>query len=557
MDVMDDQTQQAPSSTRFSFLQTFVQTIHASSDPFQIGQAAARLLCEAFPIRLFWLLQADVSQARLSVLAQMGTPAGFPLYSPGSFLFYERSPLLSKASRQNEPLLFADLHHAKPGEFTNELAPFVDQETRGCLCLPLWNNNVFEGILLVGLEIPLLPEGNDALVLFTCGLHLATALSQSRLQGKIHSGEQYLQKILDQVPEGVLIAESASGQLRYANPMAARILGMAQDELVGAPLRLSTQALQQEAERPSARSFWTFAVIRALAGETLHQMDTLVIRPDGTQVPVCCSAAPLRTEQGATTGAILILQDMTLQKHLESHKNAFLALASHELRTPLTAVLGYAEIIASRMAGSEISPRDLTILQTAARHITQETEQMTFLITEMLDLSALDHDQFILHQAPSDLRELLSRVIETREQTTQKHQITLIVDEQTLTSGCIAFVDQARLLQAFNNLVANAIKYSPQGGKIEVGLRQEGQPPDRIYAWVRDHGLGIAPSDLPHVFQRFYRSRKPDRAISGLGIGLYLTRQIIERHHGHIWVESTEGLGTTFSIILPLTPEAR
>ncbi len=553
MGVMDNQTHTAPTSARFDFLQTFVQAIHASADPFQIGHAAVHLLNEAFPIRVLTLCQADPSLPNLSVLAQVGKSSQFPTLSPGSALPYESYPLLSRASQQSEPLFLADLHHPASGDLANQIAPFVDQETRGCLCLPLWCGSTFEGVLIVGLATPLRLEGNDLLLFLSCGLHLSTAISHARLQRKLLYGHQYVQGMLDQVPEGVIIADAVSGQIRYVNPQAAQILGMALTDLIDSPLHHSTHTHQQGTEQQTPRSFWTFAVIRALAGETLHQMETVVWRPDGVQVPVYCSAAPLQGERGAITGAILVLQDMTLQKHLERHKNAFLALASHELRTPLTAVLGYAEIIEKTTARPETHRLDPAVLQTSAHHIMHEAEHMAFLIDEMLDLSSLDHDQLILHLAQYDLREILERIVETQRQTSQKHQLRLVLDERTRANGCTTSTDRARLVQAFSNLVANAIKYSPLGGEIEVGLRQEGQPPNRVCIWVTDHGLGIAPEDLPHLFQRFYRSRKLDRAISGLGVGLYLAKQIIERHSGHIWVESTEGHGATFSVILPLT----
>lgn len=553
MDLRYNQMQTARKSAHFHFLPVFAEAVHASSDLSQIGTAAARLLCEAFPVRVLSLLQADTTRQGLSVLAHVGKPAGFPALSTGTLLGNNSSPLLSRASRAREPMLLADLHAPETRELADLFAPFVDQETQGCLCLPLWCGDAFEGLLIAGFTLPLPLEGQDALILVNCGLHLASALSHARLQKQVRHGSHFLQEILDQVPEGVIIAESASGQIRYANPVAAQILGTTLADLIDSPLHLPAQALQEAAEHPQPRSFWIFAVIRALAGETIQQMETVVFRPDGTQVSVRCSAAPLQVEQGALSGAILILQDMTLQKHLEHHKNAFLALASHELRTPLTAVLGYADLIEKMMARPDYAHQpNLEELQIGAAHIVREAEHMALLIDAMLDLSSLDQDQLTLHLGAYDVRALLVRVVEAQQQITSNHHLRLILDERTQAQGCITSVDGTRLLQTFHNLVSNAIKYSPQGGEIEIGMRQEDQPARRVCIWVADHGLGIAREDLPHVFQRFYRSRKPDRAISGLGVGLYLVKQIIERHGGHIWVESTEGEGATFSIILPL-----
>jgi two-component system sensor histidine kinase VicK len=252
-------------------------------------------------------------------------------------------------------------------------------------------------------------------------------------------------------------------------------------------------------------------------------------------------------------GAILVLQDITLQKRLEHDRNAFLALASHELRTPLSSVLGYADLLHQMASNLEFHQPDPAILQVAAGHISSEAEHMAFLIDEMLDLSSLDEDQLVLHLAGHDLAQILTQVVVTQTMTTEKHQVKVRLDDSVTDGKCMVQVDAVRLMQALRNLVNNAIKYSPQGGTIEVGLRLEQQPPSQALLWVSDQGLGIAQEDLPHLFDRFYRSQKPDRAISGLGIGLYLVKQIVTRHRGRIWVDSAEGHGSTFYVALPLT----
>jgi two-component system sensor histidine kinase VicK len=168
-----------------------------------------------------------------------------------------------------------------------------------------------------------------------------------------------------------------------------------------------------------------------------------------------------------------------------------------------------------------------------------------------LDVASLDLEQFTLQLTCCDLKLLLLSLIEA--QTTTRHYLVVELDEQRCRKECFVQVDQKRLTQVLRNLLANAIKYSPQGGKIEIGLRQEGQSSRRARLWVTDQGLGIAPEEVPHVFERFYRSSRPDPAISGLGIGLYLAKQVIVRHGGHLWVESILGQGATFSVRLPLS----
>jgi PAS domain S-box-containing protein len=549
---MDDSSQFSAALAPLDLLQTFVRAVHASSDPSQAGQTAAKILSEVFRTCVLSLYLADAAQPVLHLLAQVGIPSALSLSYTSKALLYEHLPLLTKASQERAPLLIVDMYDPQENQLATLAAPFVNQETRGCLCLPLWCGETFEGVLIAGFPAPLVTTSSDLSTFVNCGLHLATALASTRMKLRIANGSQYLGGILDQLPEGVIIAEAASGLIRYANPIAAQLLGIAQAELIGSPLQLAIPPIRHLTEQKRPIFFWTFAVIRALGGETLQQIETMVVRPDSTEVPVLCSSAPLRTPQGMINGAILVLQDITLQKHLESHKNAFLALASHELRTPLTTILGYAEVLEGLALSSETEQIDPAFLGIAAHHIAVESEQMAFLIDEMLDLSSLDQDQLILHLDRHDLLEILTQVVETQSQTTQIHQLRLMLDKCTRAGGCFALVDRVRLIQAITNLVKNAIKYSPQGCEIEVGLRQERQPLARAVFWVSDHGLGISSEDLPHLFERFYRSQKQDSSISGLGIGLYLVKQIITRHGGHIWVESIEGHGSTFSVSLPL-----
>jgi two-component system sensor histidine kinase VicK len=116
--------------------------------------------------------------------------------------------------------------------------------------------------------------------------------------------------------------------------------------------------------------------------------------------------------------------------------------------------------------------------------------------------------------------------------------------------GCF---DEERLIQVLNNLISNAIKYSPRGGEIEIGVRQTPEHPEEVLIWVRDHGIGITAGALSHIFERFYRSDQLGRGIAGLGIGLYLVKEFVTRHGGHVWAESSEGVGSIFYVQLPLS----
>ena len=544
---MDDYSRFSPPSSSQDFLHTFVQAVHSLPLDLQhIGSVAVRLLHQEFATRTLTLYLGEGERPLLHLLAQVPSPDAFSLPSSP----FEPCSLLASVLLQRKPLFLTDLHDPSCTEFATILAPVVDSQTRGCLCLPLWCGDTQEGALIAGFATSLIPTSGQSYAFVSCGLHLATALSRARMHLTIADTHLRLYEILDQVPEGMVIVEATTGIVRYANPVAAQILGISLQELVDAPLQLPPHAQEPLAREQHLPFFWTFAIARALSGKTLQQMETIIMRPDGTHVPVLCSSAPLRAMRGIQSGAILLLQDITLQKRLEHDKNAFLSLASHELRTPLTAVMGYASLL--NQASNEGVPLDRKKLQTATDLILGQSEQMAFLINEMLNLSALDQGQFVLHLAAHNLVPLLARIVETQAATTKKHQLRLVLDEQVAGRGCLVQIDAPRLIQALTSLVNNAIKYSPEGGDIEVGMCQEDQPSTQVVLWVKDHGLGITHDDLPHVFDRFYRSPTLDSSLGGLGIGLYLAWQVIMYHQGHIRVESVAGRGSTFFVVLPM-----
>ena len=359
----------------------------------------------------------------------------------------------------------------------------------------------------------------------------------------------HLHAILDQLPEGVLITEVATGSISYANVAAATILGIPLTRLVGTPLHQHTQSQHKETSfNDQHLQPWQFAVIRALYREVVTSQETLVTRPDGSTIVVLTSSAPLWMEDGVMTEAVVVFQDITAHKSLEQQKSEFLWMANHELRTPITVIQGFAEIL--QLKAEEYHLDEFTLY--ALTQINEHSQLLTLLVEEMLDLSRIEQARFVLNLASHDLMRILTRVIEGQSVTTNKHSIQLIVQGLQATDTLIGSFDEARIGQVLNNLISNAIKYSPSGGEIEVGLRFVAERPHEVLIWVKDSGIGIAANEIPSIFKRFYRANNLDRSLSGLGIGLYLVREVVMHHGGHVWVESVEGSGSTFYVLLPL-----
>jgi PAS domain S-box-containing protein len=547
---MNDTSSSSLPSVRLIALRTFVEAVQCCSDPFQIGERATTILKEAFGMHVISLYQPVPTPPVLHLLARAGKAV--PPQTTLSFdaSFWERFLGWMETVSRQAPLVLTDVHRS---HLESTVAPLLDPQTHSCLCVPLWYQETFEGLLLA--EYTTAPQLTEAdLVMWSsCGWYLADALSRTQWQRAIERERREhrpFAALLEQFPFGIVLAEANTGRISYVNPLATQMLGMDEPSLFG---HLAHELLPTpHAERPSF--FWAFALIRALSGETLHRIETIIVRSDRTQMPVACSSAPLRTAQDGIVGAMLILQDITVQKQVERHKNVFLAQAGHELRTPLTGVLGYAELLKYLVSSDKRAALDQALVEQAAGHISTEAEHMAYLIDDLLDITSLDLNQLTFQFASHDLRQLLiSLVEETQMQTAAKHHLTLVLDGQTRAQAYVVQIDQKRLTQALRNLLGNAIKYSPDGGTIEIGLREEGQSSRWARLWITDQGVGVVPEDVPHLFERFYRSSKPDTSISGLGIGLYLAKQVIVRHGGHLWVESVPGQGATFFVLLPLS----
>ncbi len=248
----------------------------------------------------------------------------------------------------------------------------------------------------------------------------------------------------------------------------------------------------------------------------------------------------LQSFMGITAATTLILAAIVAERHaLEQRKDEFISLASHELRTPLTNVLGYTQLLQSELAGSD-HPR----VQYMLSIMVTQADKLSRLIADLLDLSKIQAGKLTFAEEAVDVDALVREVVEQLQQTSAQHQISI----EGSAPGTIVG-DRERLGQVLINLLTNAIKYSPQAEQIIVHLTSTAES---LTVSVQDFGIGIPTSEQKKVFERFYRvAGEQMQTASGLGIGLFIARQIIEHYQGKLWVESVEGQGATFSFSLP------
>jgi signal transduction histidine kinase len=364
--------------------------------------------------------------------------------------------------------------------------------------------------------------------------------------------QQLLHTVLDQMPVGVLLVESVAGKVDYANAVAAHLLGVPLSDLVGNVLKhaVSLSPHQRSRLNPNLAVRWDFPLVHALWGKTITNQELFVTHPDRSEIVVRGSAAPIRRTDGLISGAVMVFQDITLLKRLEQQRNEFFAVASHELRTPLTIIKGFAELL--QMSGTR--REEEAMYQYAVTSMLQESEHLSQLVDELLDVSRLEQAKLQMKRSYQDLLTPLRELLNKHIHTAKTHQVFLTLQDLEPTDKLVGCFDSARIEQVMRNLISNAMKYSPAGSEIEVGVR-----PHRdihgtlreVLIWVKDQGIGIEAGDLPHIFERFYRSDKRDPSISGFGIGLYVTRALVQEHGGRIWVESTPGVGSIFFVALP------
>jgi two-component system, OmpR family, phosphate regulon sensor histidine kinase PhoR len=227
---------------------------------------------------------------------------------------------------------------------------------------------------------------------------------------------------------------------------------------------------------------------------------------------------------------------------------AFISLAAHELRSPLTSVKGYAQLlIRSARKDPDYPQSHLRALQA----IEQQASRMSDMVAELLEASRIQRNVFELHARPADLVALVRHAVEVRRASDEQHQLVLHTPETAL----VGQFDAAHVEQVMRDLLDNAIRYSPEGGQVTVTVSQVG---DAGRVCVHDEGLGVSEEEHEHIFEAFYRGPSAKyRNLSGLGLGLFVSRAIIERQGGRIWLASSEpSQGSEFCFELPLTARA-
>lgn len=368
-----------------------------------------------------------------------------------------------------------------------------------------------------------------------------------------------LQLVLDELPSSVYLVRGREARLVLANRATATVWGAtwAQDQPLSEFLRENGIRVCGIDGHPLAfEQLTTFRVLRQ--SEAIPQQQEIIRHPDGQTLPVLVNAValdlsklfPLPEEtdyplaQAREPAALVVHQDVTALKEAERLKDEFIAIAAHELRNPLAVLKGYAQTLLfqhKQGRGPELAEWQREALQ----NIDTATLRLVELTEDLLDVTRLQAGRLDLHPEPTDLVALTRYVVKRHQRTTEQHRLAL----RTSLEHLVVPLDPGRIEQVLSNLLGNAIKYSPQGGPIEVAVWQDREMGEAVLS-VRDLGIGIPAHQKARLFGRFARADNA-RQIAGTGLGLYICQAIVELHGGRIWFESIEGRGSTFFLILP------
>ncbi|WP_314076718.1 cell wall metabolism sensor histidine kinase WalK [uncultured Granulicatella sp.] len=352
-------------------------------------------------------------------------------------------------------------------------------------------------------------------------------------QESTESERQRLDSVLRHMSDGV-IATDRRGRIVIMNTAALDILNLKSEKVIGIPL-LSILPLE---EKVSFRE-----LLETQQERLIHLED------DGEDSIIQCEFSVIQRESGFISGLVCVLTDVTEQQKIDRERRNFVSNVSHELRTPLTSIKSYTEaLVDGAWENKEIAPGFLKVIET-------ETERMMRMITDLLNLSRMDQNRLGLEKEFINMNELVVHIVSRFEMVLQSepyrdknYRILTDITQRDLWVE----LDQDKITQVLDNIINNAIKYSPDGGRIIVRLMETHTD---IIVSVSDEGLGISRKDIPHLFDRFYRVDKArSRAMGGSGLGLAIAQEVVQLHGGKIWVNSIENKGSTFFVSLPYIP---
>lgn len=351
----------------------------------------------------------------------------------------------------------------------------------------------------------------------------------------------YLRALVESSYEGIG-AVDMEGRFTAWNQGLELIFGYTAEEVLGQSVAL-TAPLERKGE-------FVGNLGRLKSGQTHNRYETVRKRKDGSHVDIAMTISPIYDDEGVMIGSSTMIHDLTDFRRVEAalresekRKDIFISMASHELKTPITSIKAFTQILAKMFAAEG----NTTATQYLAR-MEMQINKLNKLVADLLDISRMQAEKLEFTQEPFDFDAMVRDVVQDVETTSARHQIMVSGEAHTELLG-----DRDRIGQVLTNLLTNAVKFSPDAETVQVTVTAD---KSNATVSVQDYGVGIPEEHQERIFERFYRVySEKDQMFPGLGIGLYISAEIVKQHGGRMWFESVEGAGSTFSFSLPVRKE--
>jgi PAS domain S-box-containing protein len=390
------------------------------------------------------------------------------------------------------------------------------------MALPIQNEDQFVGVIWFGHRQSHVFSGNEINIGSIIAGQLGVAISNAHLYQQAEAEHSRMKAVLQTTPDAVIVTDQ-DGLISLANPAAEMVLKIRPEQARGLPI-------SEVVDVPE---------ILDLLLEAKAESKTCEVNLEDGRI-FFASVTPIESSDFHATGKVCVLWDITHYKKLDSLKSEFVSTVSHDLRMPLTLMRGYVKMIS--MVGTTNNQQKEYI-----QKIMQSADQMARLVDNLLDLGRIEAG-LGLKREEVKINEIITEVVKTYRPQAMTKQITLLADQvQDIPS---VYVDPTLLRQALTNLVDNAIRFTASGGRVSISATGEGE---KLFVRVEDTGVGISPTDQARLFEKFYQIRNGDRSgEAGSGLGLAIVKSIVEQHGGRVKVESQLGVGSVFTIEIPI-----
>jgi len=510
-------------------------------EPNPLLQAVVEQIVEEFGYDYVTIMLLDSETEELVFATGAGVFAG---RTPEGYRQKLKEGMIGWAAYLGETVLANDVSRE------SRYIPFI-HETRSELDVPLKRGERVIGVLDIQSRQLNAFDAQDVQAMEALAGYIATAIENARLHAELRAYAEELehrvekrtaelrqereriQAILDAAGEGVFVT-NVQGRIEYMNPAAERITGYREEELRGQHLWVCA-ADEEQAERMRSMS-------QALASGEIWRGEVRLRRKDGAVYDAAIVVAPIPGEEGRLPGYVGVVEDVTPFRELDRLKSRFIRNISHEFRTPLATAKLYAELARRRPEHQE---QHLAALDA-------ELDRLAALVEDILEVARADAGQVVLQPRVTSLNDLVAPILERHRALAEGKGLCL--EYRPADPSPVVKVDPGRMRRVVDNLLSNAIRYTPSGGQVVISTGTA-QAEGRSWATVTvsDTGIGIPEDELPHIFERFFRGEEPRRMqISGTGLGLSIVKECTERHGGFVTVESEVGKGSTFTVWLPV-----